>query len=63
VIDDIKICIQRFARNRKINYLSLADRFIEHGSVKELMNEIDLTAAKVAENVKLISSRRKQKRA
>ncbi|RJR12147.1 1-deoxy-D-xylulose-5-phosphate synthase [Candidatus Parcubacteria bacterium] len=43
--------------------MGIPDRFIEHGSVKELMNEIDLTAAKVAENVKLISSRRKQKRA
>lgn len=43
--------------------MGIPDRFIEHGSVKELMNEIDLTAAKVAENVKLIASRRKQKRA
>ncbi|MCM3617621.1 1-deoxy-D-xylulose-5-phosphate synthase [Sutcliffiella horikoshii] len=43
--------------------MGIPDRFIEHGSVKELLQEIDLTTEKVVENVKLIAARRKQKRA
>ncbi|KMJ60001.1 1-deoxy-D-xylulose-5-phosphate synthase [Bacillus sp. LL01] len=48
--------------NRVIR-MGIPDRFIEHGSVKELLKEIDLTTEKVVENVKLIAARRKQKRA
>jgi len=47
----------------RIVRMGIPDRFIEHGSVKELLQEIDLTTEKVVENVKLIAARRKQKRA
>lgn len=45
-----------------IDRMGIPDRFIEHGSVKELLEEIGLTAANVVERVKTIIPR-KQKRA
>jgi 1-deoxy-D-xylulose-5-phosphate synthase len=45
-----------------INRMGIPDRFIEHGSVKELLNEIGLTTAHIIDRVKTIIPR-KQKRA
>ena len=45
-----------------VRRMGIPDRFIEHGSVKELLNEIGLTTEEVVQNVKKIA-RRKQKRA
>ncbi|MFB5165143.1 1-deoxy-D-xylulose-5-phosphate synthase [Parageobacillus toebii] len=45
-----------------INRMGIPDRFIEHGSVKELLNEIGLTTAHIIDRVKAIIPR-KQKRA
>jgi len=45
-----------------IDRMGIPDRFIEHGSVKELLEEIGLTTANVVERVKTIIPR-KQKRA
>lgn len=45
-----------------IHRMGIPDRFIEHGSVKELLQEIGLTTAHVVERVKTIIPR-KQKRA
>ncbi|MFC4182869.1 1-deoxy-D-xylulose-5-phosphate synthase [Saccharococcus thermophilus] len=45
-----------------INRMGIPDRFIEHGSVKELLNEIGLTASHIIERVKTIIPK-KQKRA
>ncbi|WP_096153480.1 MULTISPECIES: 1-deoxy-D-xylulose-5-phosphate synthase [Bacillus] len=45
-----------------VRRMGIPDRFIEHGSVKELLNEIGLTTEEVVNNVKKIA-RRKQKRA
>lgn len=45
-----------------INRMGIPDRFIEHGSVKELLNEIGLTTAHIIDRVKTMIPR-KQKRA
>ncbi|ABO67671.1 MULTISPECIES: 1-deoxy-D-xylulose-5-phosphate synthase [Geobacillus] len=45
-----------------IERMGIPDRFIEHGSVSELLDEIGLTAAHVADRIKTIMPR-KQKRA
>jgi 1-deoxy-D-xylulose-5-phosphate synthase len=45
-----------------INRMGIPDRFIEHGSVKELLNEVGLTTAHIIDRVKTIIPR-KQKRA
>jgi 1-deoxy-D-xylulose-5-phosphate synthase len=45
-----------------INRMGIPDRFIEHGSVKELLNEIGLTVSHVIDRVKTIIPK-KQKRA
>ncbi|AMX82948.1 1-deoxy-D-xylulose-5-phosphate synthase [Geobacillus subterraneus] len=45
-----------------IERMGIPDRFIEHGSVSELLREIGLTAAHVADRIKTIMPR-KQKRA
>jgi len=46
----------------EINCMGIPDKFIEHGSVKELLNEIGLTTENVIHNVKTLA-RKKQKRA
>lgn len=45
-----------------INRMGIPDRFIEHGSVKELLNEVGLTTAHIIDRVKTMIPR-KQKRA
>jgi 1-deoxy-D-xylulose-5-phosphate synthase len=45
-----------------INRMGIPDRFIEHGSVKELLNEIGLTTSHIIDRVKTIIPK-KQKRA
>ncbi|MDZ5471062.1 1-deoxy-D-xylulose-5-phosphate synthase (plasmid) [Bacillus sp. 31A1R] len=46
----------------EIKSMGIPDKFIEHGSVKELLNEIGLTTENVIHNVKTMA-RKKQKRA
>ena len=46
----------------QIDRMGLPDRFIEHGSVKELMNEVGLTVENVVNKIQMLA-RKKQKRA
>jgi len=46
----------------EIHRMGIPDRFIEHGGVKELLEEIGLTTEEIVQKINMIA-RKKQKRA